>query len=176
MDAVDVIELAEQFAEALASEAERPSPLALTQVPAPGAAGSAAAAALASSSSAGVAGGSKKAQEAAAAAAAAAAEPEAVGDPSIGLEGYFSRWGHEFPPLSAAPDDDTAASSAGASKGAGGKKGKEAAAAAAAKGARRRLAAFWLALVERAELSVLFGDEGPALLDTLLDLLARIAL
>lgn len=112
-----------------------------------------------------------------------AAAGVAVGDPAVGMEGYFAAWGQEFPPLrpdaevAAFTDGGAASVAAGAAtvdeeivlaeggvKAAGAAKGK--AAAGKGKGAstegespRRRLAAFWLALVTAAEPDVLVGHD-----------------
>lgn len=109
----------------------------------------------------------------------------AVGDPAVGLEGYFDTWGQEFPPLrpesdlaittatagagsipagSATIDEEIVLAEGGVKPAAGGAKGRAAAkgkggAGAGGESPRRRLAAFWLALVTAAEPDVLIGHD-----------------
>jgi len=162
---VDVVELAEQVAEALASAAagaapgaERMYPVVLATVTSPAAIDVAAA-------SAGALHGAltphAKASSPAAAAGAGAgvgARVGEVGDPAVGLEGFFEAL---QPGGGSGADED--ALEAAPSK--GGKKGAQA--------ARRRLAQLWHELVSQAARDVLFG-EGGDLMEMLLDLLSRI--
>ena len=98
----------------------------------------------------------------------AAPAPALVGDPSLGMEGFFEASGGEFPPLIAAVGDG---------RGGGAKKASAAAAKSRVKSSalRRRLAVFWQTLVQEAEPETLFDEDGHGIADIMSDLFARIS-
>lgn len=213
LDDIDVIAVVEQIAEAMGddSSSERRYALPLTQVPVPrgvlteagttttgGLVTASGALAGSAAAAAGGAGGGKKggAKQSATASTSSASDlllaggvPDltTVGDPSIGMEGFFAQaasaasasasagsassllpFSAEFPSLRTTVDGELAPANDASSSSAADKPFHPIA-------VRRRLAIFWLTLIARADIETLLtgGESSDSLLDLCYDLLSR---